>query len=293
MMESLTNMINISQPIPLEIVMTSKTNWVQFGATFTLSLIGSVFILYFLWTSYSDTIKSQILKISLKNMRKKTKRGILIIKHTNQSLFGGSMIDQETLHKIMTALHKFNGKDFDLILHTPGGEIFPALFISRLLRNYKGKIRVFISGYAMSGGTLLALSCDEIYMSPVSCLGPVDAQLGTLFKFGSAKSWDKILKFKGKKAEDSSISLAYTGKQYTKTIYDHTYSLLENKMEDVSKRKAFTKFITSGGVEHAFALTPDELKNFGLNIKTIPIEFQNKLIKIISGSSLEGVYYIK
>jgi len=213
-----------------------------------------------------------------------------MIKHTQEALFGGSMIDQKTLIDISKALTKFKGKDFDLILHTPGGAIFPALFISRIFKQYPGKIRTIIPMYAMSGGTLLTLSTDEVFMSPTACLGPVDPQLGSLFKFGSAKSWDRILKFKGKKADDSSISMAFTGKQYTKTINNYLKEITDFGMSDKDKNK-FINFLTNGDVEHAFALTPYELKRFNFPVKRIGNKIQEKLIKLVGSASAEGVTY--
>lgn len=213
-----------------------------------------------------------------------------MIKHTTQGMFGGSMIDQTTLRKITQALAKFKGQDFDLILHTPGGEIFSALFISRILKNYPGKIRTIIPMYAMSGGTLLTLSTDEVYMSPTACLGPVDPQLGSLFKYGSAKSWDKILKFKGKKADDSSISMAFTGAQYTKTINNYLKEITDFGMSKKDK-KNFINFLTQGDVEHAFALTPTELKKLNFPVRKIPGKILDRLFKLVGSSSAEGVSY--
>jgi ClpP class serine protease len=161
-----------------------------------------------------------------------------------------------------------------------------------MLKQYPGHIRTIIPMYSMSGGTLLALSTDELVMSPTSCLGPVDPQLGTLFKFGSAKSWDKILKFKGKKADDSSISLAYTGKQYTKSIRDHMLKTVDFGLSPAQK-KSFVNFITSGEVEHACALTPMELKGFGFKIRKINNnKFMEKMINFISKVGSEGVTYV-
>ena len=143
----------------------------------------------------------------------------------------------------------------------------------------------------MSGGTLLALSCDEIHMSDTACLGPVDPQLGSFFKFGSSNTWNKILKFKGKKAEDQSISLAHTGKQYTKSIKNY---LMENVNFDMSKeqKKTLINFLTSGEIEHGHPLTKNDLEALGLPIKKIASQkILDKLIKFIGKTSNEGITY--
>ena len=66
----------------------------------------------------------------------------------------------------------------DIILHTPGGLVLAALQIAWAIREHKGKVTVFVPHYAMSGGTLIALSADEIVMSKHAVLGPIDPQLG-------------------------------------------------------------------------------------------------------------------
>ncbi len=62
----------------------------------------------------------------------------------------------------------------DLIVHTPGGLALAATQIANALVRHKGSVRVIVPHYAMSGGTLLALSADEIIMDPNAVLGPVD-----------------------------------------------------------------------------------------------------------------------
>lgn len=277
--------------IPLVIEQTTKTNEFQFAITLLISIIGSFFIFFLIFSMFKVNIQTFVAKIRLRMIKKQTGRHIILIKHTARDLFSSSMIDQDTLMKISKALQKFNGKPFDLILHTPGGEIFPALYISRLLKEYPGKIRAIIPLYSMSGGTLLAFSCNELAMNNISCLGPVDPQLGTFFKFGSAKTWNYIKKFKGKKADDDSISFALMGKQYEKSMQLHLNNLLSDKLP-IEKRKKFVKFLTSGEVEHSFNLTKRHLREFGLEIKEIPEGLNKQLNSILSSGACEGIHYI-
>lgn len=275
--------------IPLQVIQTTQVNWVQFGLSIFIAALGSFFIFYLLFQNMKNIIVPVIMKIKLASIKKHSKRNILLIKHTERAMFSQSMIEQKTLAQVGTALAKFKGKDFDLILHTPGGDIFFTLFISRLLKAYPGNIRAIIPQYSMSGGTFLALSCDEIVMDNASCLGPVDPQLGSMFKFGSAKSWDKILKFKGKKAEDSSISMAYTGKQYTKTLASVVSSLIEDKIPIKSQRAKVVKVLTSGEIEHAFALTKNQMKSMGFKISDLDSKTSKILSEVMNSDSFEGV----
>ncbi|MCK9369991.1 hypothetical protein M0R04_08815 [Candidatus Dojkabacteria bacterium] len=284
----LIRMINESGGIPIKVTSSVQTNWSQF----TISLLfGSIFFLWMFGNSLVTITKTILMKSYFRFLRGKTKRHVLFIKHTEQGLFSGSMIDQQTLNKIQKALIKFKGKPFDLILHTPGGEIFAAMFISRLLKEYPNKIRAWIPSYAMSGGTLLALSTDEVYMSPTACLGPVDPQLGSLFSYGSAAAWDRIVKFKGKKADDQSISFAMMGEQYTKSIRTHLMNTIHLNM-NVKDKEKFINFITSGKVEHGFALTVGDLQRLHVPVKIMKDKgVLIKFMKFITSKGNEGVTY--
>jgi len=275
--------------VPLKIETVTTTNWNQLIISL---LVSSVFLIFFFGQMVSGSIDNTAVKIALKTIKKKTGRNVVFIKHTSAGMFSQSMIDQSTAIKLATAMAKFKGADFDLILHTPGGEVFSALMISRMLKDYPGKIRTIVPAFAMSGGTLLALSTDEIIMNSTACLGPVDPQLGSLFKSGSARSWNQIVKFKGKKAEDSSISMAMTGSQYTRSIRDH----LEDTMDfglSTNQKKKISDYLTSGNIEHAYALTPSRLTDLGIPVKIMKnTKVIENLMKIISKLAGEGLTFI-
>lgn len=82
----------------------------------------------------------------------------------------------------MSAIHKMDRtKGLDLILHTPGGDMAATESIVDYLRAMFGKdIRAFIPQLAMSGGTIIALSCKEIIMGKGSSIGPIDPQFGSI-----------------------------------------------------------------------------------------------------------------
>jgi len=281
--------INASEP--LRIILTNTTNWNQYVLSIIIGSLGILIYLYFLLKS--GAFSGGFGLFSLKKISKMTGNNILMIKHTEQGLFSLSMIDETALRKISYILNKFEGKPFDLILHTPGGDVFATLAISRLLHQYPGKIRAIIPLYAMSGGSLLALTCDELLMTRNASIGPIDPQIGSWFKFGSAKAWDKIVKFKGRKAEDQSISFAMMGKQYTKTLKSHILKVLGFSLSKNQKEK-LADYLTKGDIEHAYALTPLDLERFGLKISIIQDKKLLKILeKIISSKRCEGINYYR
>ena len=70
---------------------------------------------------------------------------------------------------------------------------------------HPAKVTVFVPHYAMSGGTLIALAADEIWMDDNAVLGPVDPQLGSY----PAASILRVVEQKEKnKVDDETLILA-------------------------------------------------------------------------------------
>lgn len=84
-------------------------------------------------------------------------------------------------------------KGLDLILHTPEGDLAATeSIIDYLYSFYEGDIRAFVPQIAMSGGTLIATACNEIWMGRQSSIGPVDPQFGPLAAIGLLDEFEMI-----------------------------------------------------------------------------------------------------
>lgn len=96
-----------------------------------------------------------------------------------QKRVDGTEINDEDKNGFMTVLHELDrSKGLDLILHTPGGDTSATESIVDYLRSMFGTdIRAFVPQLAMSGGTVIACACKEIYMGRHSSLGPIDPQI--------------------------------------------------------------------------------------------------------------------
>lgn len=64
-----------------------------------------------------------------------------------------------------------------VILHTGGGVVEIVERIVRVFRKHYEEVKFLIPDQAMSAGTVLAMSGDDILMDYHSCLGPIDPQL--------------------------------------------------------------------------------------------------------------------
>lgn len=68
-------------------------------------------------------------------------------------------------------------REIDVILHSNGGYMEAAFSIIEFLRQRFDKVTFLIPLTARSSATLMAMSGDEIVMTPESCLGPYDVQM--------------------------------------------------------------------------------------------------------------------
>lgn len=90
----------------------------------------------------------------------------------------GTELNDADKNGFMNAIHKLDKtKGLDLILHTPGGETAATESLVDYLRSTFGKnIRAIVPQLAMSAGTMIACSCNQILMGKHSSLGPIDPQ---------------------------------------------------------------------------------------------------------------------
>lgn len=96
----------------------------------------------------------------------------------------------------MAAIHRLDrSKGLDLILHTPGGDMAATESLVEYLRSmFDGDIRAIVPQLAMSGGTIIALSCRKIIMGKGSSIGPIDPQYGSIAVNGLLAEFERIRK---------------------------------------------------------------------------------------------------
>ena len=84
---------------------------------------------------------------------------------------------QDDFYTIQDFLRESHKTTIDIYLETPGGSGETAEEIAKFLHNKFEEVNFVIVGEAKSAGTILALSCDNLYMSETGSLGPIDAQI--------------------------------------------------------------------------------------------------------------------
>ena len=60
--------------------------------------------------------------------------------------------------------------DITVNINSPGGDVFAAAQIYNMLRNHKGKVKVFIDSLAASAASVVAMAGDEVEISPVGMI---------------------------------------------------------------------------------------------------------------------------
>lgn len=158
----------------------------------------------------------------------------------------------------------------DIILHTPGGLSLVAEQIARALSRHKAKVTVFIPHYAMSGGSLIALSANELVMSPDAVIGALDPHAGhfpaaSVLAVAEKKSVDDI-------DDDTLVLLDQAGKAITQ-MKSALNSLLATRLNDADKCRTIVEFFTSGKWTPDYPVSVPELLELGVPVSTsMPVE---------------------
>ncbi len=170
-------------------------------------------------------------------------------------------IDVEDSEQILRAIRLTpDNMPIDLVLHTPGGLVLASEQIARALQQHKAKVTVFVPHYAMSGGTMIALSADEIVLDPNAVLGPVDPQLG---QYPAASILKVVQQKKINRVDDNTLILADLAQKAIFQVKDFLKSILLDKMP-ADKAEELAKALSDGRWTHDYPITCDKLREMGI-----------------------------
>ena len=200
--------------------------------------------------------------------QRKSRAIALIHREETASFFGvpvSRYIDIEDSEAVLRAIRLTPpDQPIDLILHTPGGLVLAAEQIAHALVEHKGKVTVFIPHYAMSGGTLIALTADEVVMDPNAVLGPVDPQIGDM----PAASLVKLLDLKPKaQISDEMLVLADVAAKSRVQVATFVAEVLLKHLP-AEKARALAVTLSEGRWTHDFPITVEGARALGLPVST-------------------------
>jgi hypothetical protein len=156
------------------------------------------------------------------------------------------------------------GKDtpIDVILHTPGGEVFACELIATALKN-RPNTTAYVPYCAMSAGTIIALATEKVVMGRHACLGPIDTQF---FGF-PIESFVRLLREKPiKDVDDTTVLLAYLAEKELKTARQRACELLNKHHFGSDDACQLTDFLVSGDLPHSEQIGRDRAADLGVNI---------------------------
>ncbi len=267
-------------------------------------ITGLLFWLIFLFILLSPTLNYSRMRAArldlIRRFEQKYRMKLITLIHRQEkvSIFGIPVyrfIDIDDSEAVIRAIRMTpKTMPIALVLHTPGGLALAATQIAMALKKHPAKKIVIVPHYAMSGGTLISLAADEIWMDPNAVLGPLDPQL-TIQQYGSlpAPSIVKAAELKGKEASDQTLILADVAKKAIKGMEETIYKLLVDKMGE-EKAMELAKILTEGRWTHDHPITVEEAKKLGLPVKEgIPEEIY-ALMELYPAPMMQksGVEYI-
>lgn len=232
-----------------------------------------LFWIFLLFLAFLPSIKQRMMEGSrvrlIREIEKRRGSRVILLIHRQESMsFLGipflKYIDINDSEQILRAI-RMTPEDMpiDLIIHTPGGLVLAAEQIARALKFHKGKVTVFVPHYAMSGGTLIALSADEIVMDENAVLGPLDPQIGGY----PAVSIIKATELKEPKdLDDSTLILMDVSKKALSQMKTFVADILKDKLGERAEEVA--EKLTSGTWTHDYPITVETLRELGIQVST-------------------------
>ena len=259
-----------------------------------------LFWVFFIISSLLPAIQKRMLQAArLKLLRQlEQQRGsrviTLIHRQETMALLGFPIfryIDIDDSEEVLRAVKLTDDEvPIDVILHTPGGLVLASEQIAHALCRHPARVTVFVPHYAMSGGTLLALSADEIVMDENAVLGPIDPQLGeypavSILKVVEQKSVDEV--------DDKTLILADVARKAIAQVRARARSILAEHLPE-ERAQELAQVLSEGRWTHDYPFTVEEAKELGLPVNAEMPEVVYKLMTLYRqpGQRRPSVQYI-
>ena len=202
---------------------------------------------------------------------------VIIISDTNINI--KNIVDIDSENSFMKVYSKFNINDIlNIILYCEGSNVSSSDAIINILLMHEGLINIYIPRFCYSGGSMIALCGDNIYMNNYSLLSPVDPQISfddqdDEENLTSCKYYLNLKRAKGLKGMSEKNALRY---YECKHLYDDNLRNMDKILEDrynLNTIKKIKKNFGYGIFPHAKQFNVDELENMGMDI-LIPVPFK-------------------
>jgi ClpP class serine protease len=244
----------------------------------------SLLWLFFILASLQPALARQMLIVqrrrALNDISKQREATVIALIHRQEtmSLLGFPLvrfIDIDDAESVLRAIRETPpGRPIEIILHTPGGMVIAARQIALALADHDASVIAVVPHYAMSGGTLIALACDEIVLDAHAALGPVDPQIDQL----PAASFVEVAGMPGDR-DDRTLLMADVGRKAIAQVEGFVARLLEERMEP-ERARAVARLLSTGTWTHDHPLQPPDLRKLGLPVRVGVGEIERQLMTL-------------
>lgn len=239
------------------------------------ALISQLFWLFFIFVALMPMIRQRMLESARMSMIRQIEKArgtrVIVLIHRQEalSLFGIPVfrfISVEDSEEVLRAI-RMTPPDMpiDIILHTPGGLVLASQQIACALCDHRAKVTAFVPHYAMSGGTLIALSADEIVMDPHAVLGPIDPQVG---QFPAASILKVVEQKPISEVEDQTLILADISRKALQQAQELVKNVLIANQMPPRQAEMVADKLTQGYFTHDYPISAEEARSMGLNVRT-------------------------
>lgn len=180
------------------------------------------------------------------------------------------------LSKVLRRMGKVN--KITLVLESDGGDLDIAIKLYKMLRAHCTHLTTVVPFWAKSAASLVALSSDEILLTPYGELGPIDAQVEDpdTHAYVPAHSIGRALDFiEGTTDDWVKVSLALKLSPLLIGGYLSAVSAGEQEVKEVCTRlglkdsESAVETLTSKYLSHGYPVTADDLKDHRFPIRRL------------------------
>lgn len=219
-------------------------------------------------------------------------------------LLGQQDIHAELVDRVFDDLtnRQYTSGALDVIVASSGGDIDAAYNLALLFRRYgKKKLAFIVPRWAKSAATLLVCAGDEILMTPVAELGPLDPQITAMnpleqrverFSPLHIESTLQLIRDEFAKGNDKLAEGLMQRLQFPLTLgsfkkllevgQEYLEKLLSSRMlkDDPENARKIGKELTTGYADHSSCITVEEAGKIGLKAVEIEGDCLNVVWKI-------------
>lgn len=235
-----------------------------------LNLLFTIFILYMALAPLLQRqriTQGRLAKIRALEKRRGSRVITLIHRQEAVNLLGiplARYINIEDSEQVLRAIRLTPDEmPIDLVLHTPGGLVLATEQIAAALRRHPAPVTVFVPHYAMSGGTMLALAADAVFMDENAVLGPVDPQLG---QFPAASILKVVQEKPIAELDDETLLMADLARKAMDQVKSFLTFLLTDKLGEEAAAGVAAE-LSEGRWTHDYPIFYEKLKSYGLPVR--------------------------